>query len=113
MQTVIALAQHYVNDDYAVQANVVLDGCSTHYTGDFLGNTTFGNKALITDLFKMLANTNDTRVGLTISQTQTNTLDISASAAVINMVGLLFYVVIAPVIVLAVGLVIFLRRRHL
>ena len=113
VQTVIALAQHYVNDDYAVQANVVLDGCSTHYTGDFLGNTTFGNKALITDLFKMLANTNDTRVGLTISQTQTNTLDISASAAIINMVGLLFYVVIAPVIVLAVGLVIFLRRRHL
>ena len=61
----------------------------------------------------MLANTNDTRVGLTISQTQTNPLDISASAAIINMVGLLFYVVIAPVIVLAVGLVIFLRRRHL
>lgn len=113
VQTIIALAQHYVNNEYSVQANVVLDGCSAHYTPDFLGNTTFGNKALVTDLFKMLTNTTDSRVGLTIKQTQTNTMDISAPAAIINFVGLVFFVVIAPIIVLAAGLVIFLRRRHL
>ena len=111
--TIVALAQRYVNDDYNVQANVVMDGCSANYTAEFLGNSTFGNKAMTTDLFKMLANVNDSRVGLTIKQTQTNTLDISASAGVVNMVGLIFYVVIAPVIVLAAGLVIFLKRRHL
>ena len=58
-------------------------------------------------------NTNDTRVGLTVKQTETNTLDISASAAIINLVGLFLYVVIVPIAVLAAGLVVFLRRRHL
>ena len=113
VQTIVALAQHYVNDSYAVQANVVMDGCSAHYTADFLGNNTFGNKAMVTDLFKMLTNTTDSRVGLTIKQTQTHTMDISAPAAIIIFVGLVFYVVLAPIIVLVVGLVIFLRRRHL
>jgi hypothetical protein len=83
------------------------------YLPDVLGNSTFGNKALVTDLFKKLTNTNDTRVGLTVKQTETNTLDISASAAIINLVGLFLYVVIVPIAVLAAGLVIFLRRRHL
>lgn len=111
--TIVALAQHYVNDDYNVQANVIVDGCSYNYTADFLGNSTFGNKALTLDIFKLLANTNDSRVGLTISQTQTNTIDISVSAAVINIVGLFFLVIIVPIAVLAAGLIVFLRRRHL
>lgn len=113
VHTIVALAQRYVDDNSKIQANVIMDGCSMNYTPDFLGNTTFGNKALTTDLFKMLTNTNDTRVGLTVSQTQTNTLDITASAAVINMVGLVLFVVVVPLAVLAAGLVIFLRRRHL
>lgn len=111
--TIVALAQRYVNDTGSIQANIIMDGCSASYTANFLGNNTFGNKALTTDMFKMLTNTNDTRVGLTVSQTQTNTLDISASAAIINLVGLILFVMIVPIAVLAAGLVVFLRRRHL
>lgn len=111
--SIVAMGQRYMNDAGSIQANVVMDGCSMNYTDSFLGNTTFGNKALVTDLFKMLSNTNDTRVGLTVSQTQTNTLDVTASAAVIYLVGLVFFVVILPIAVLAAGLVVFLRRRHL
>jgi len=113
VHTITALAQRYVAGNGNIQANVILDGCSMSYLPDVLSNSTFGNKALVTDLFKKLTNTNDTRVGLTVKQTQTNTLDISASAAIINLVGLILYVVIVPVAVLAAGLVIFLRRRHL
>ena len=113
VHTITALAQRYVAGQGNVQANVILDGCSMSYLPDVLGNSTFGNKALVTDLFKKLTNTNDTRVGLTVKQTETNTLDISASAAIINLVGLFLYVVIVPIAVLAAGLVVFLRRRHL
>ena len=111
--TIMALAQRYMNNTGSIQANVVLDGCSTGYLSNFLSNTTFGNKAFITDLFKQLTNTNDTRVGLSVKQTQTNVLDISASAAVVQVVGLFLFVIVVPIAVLAAGLIIFLRRRHL
>lgn len=111
--TVMALAQRYMNNTGSIQANIVMDGCSTGYLSSFLSNPTFGNKAFVTDLFKQLTNTNDTRVGLTVKQTQTNVLDISASAAVVQVVGLFLFVIVVPLAVLVAGLVIFLRRRHL
>lgn len=111
--TIMALAQRYMNNNGSIQANVVFDGCSSNYLASFLSNTTFGNKAFVTDLFKTITNVNDERVGLTVKQTQTNVLDISASAGVILIVGLFLFVIVVPIAVLAAGLVIFLRRRHL
>ena len=52
-------------------------------------------------------------MGLVVNQTQTNTLDISASSAVIQTIGLGLFTIVVPVAVLVIGLVIFLRRRHL
>ena len=64
-------------------------------------------------LFGSVTGTTDTRVGLVVNQTQTNTLDISASSAVIQTIGLGLFTIVVPVVVLVIGLVIFLRRRHL
>ena len=94
-------------------ANVVVDGNSMGYLGTFLGNSTFGNKDYTLDFIKNLTGTTDTRVGLVVNQTQTNTLDISASSAVIQTIGLGLFTIVVPVAVLIIGLVIFLRRRHL
>ena len=62
---------------------------------------------------KLLTGTSDTRIGISVSQTQTNTRDIAASASVIQFVGLIVFTALVPIAVLAAGLVIFLRRRHL
>lgn len=78
-----------------------------------LGNSTFGNKDVTLDLIKNLTGTTDTRVGLTVNQTQTNTMDISASSAVTWSIGMMLFTIMVPVAVLVIGLVIFLRRRHL
>ena len=83
------------------------------FISTFLGNSTFGNKDYTLDFIKNLTGTTDTRVGLVVNQTQTNTLDISASSAVIQTVGLGLFTIVVPVAVLVIGLVIFLRRRHL
>ena len=77
------------------------------------GNSTFGNKDVTLDLIKNLTGTTDTRVGLTVNQTQTNTMDISASSAVTWSIGMMLFTIVVPVAVLVIGLVIFLRRRHL
>ena len=78
-----------------------------------MGNSTFGNKDATLDLIKNLTGTTDTRVGLTVNQTQTNTMDISASSAVTWSIGMMLFTIVVPVAVLVIGLVIFLRRRHL
>lgn len=111
-ETVVALAQRYMDNYGNVRAGVVLNGSAMSLMPNYLGNSTFGNAAFTTDLIKLLAGVNDTRVGLSIKQTQINTLDINASAQVINIVGVVFAVVL-PVAVFIVGLVIFLKRRHL
>ena len=113
--TILAFAQRYMDNQGKVCANVVVDGCAADfYDGSsLLGNSTFGNKDATLDLIKNLTGTTDTRVGLTVNQTQTNTMDISASSAVTWSIGMMLFTIIVPVAVLVIGLVIFLRRRHL
>ncbi len=43
---------------------------------------------------------------------QTNVLDVTASRGTINILGIVFIAGI-PVVILAAGLIIFLKRRHL
>ena len=113
--TILAFAQRYMDNQGKICANVVVDGCAADfYDGSsLLGNSTFGNKDVTLDLIKNLTGTTDTRVGLTVNQTQTNTMDISASSTVTWSIGMMLFTIVVPVAVLVIGLVIFLRRRHL
>lgn len=111
--TIVALSQKYMDNQGKITANVVVDGSSESLLSMFVANSTFGNQAFMTDFVKLLTGTTDTRVGLSVNQVETNTMDIAASAAVMQFVGLIIFTVLVPVAVLAVGLVIFLRRRHL
>lgn len=113
--TILAFAQRYMDNQGKICANVVVDGCAADfYDGSsLLGNSTFGNKDVTLDLIKNLTGTTDTRIGLTVNQTQTNTMDINASSAVTWSIGMMLFTIVVPVAVLVIGLVIFLRRRHL
>ena len=111
--TIVALSQKYMDNQGKITANVVVDGSSESLLSMFVANSTFGNQAFMTDFVKLLTGTTDTRVGLSVNQVETNTMDIAASAAVMQFVGLIIFTVLVPVVVLAAGLVIFLRRRHL
>lgn len=113
VQTIVALAQRYMDNLGQIKSNVVVNGCSTGYLSSFLSNSTFGNKNMTVDLVKDLTDTTDTRVGLSVKQTETNTLDIAAPSGVIITLGLGVFTVALPLVVLIAGLVIFLRRRHL
>lgn len=111
--TIVALSQKYMDNQGKITANIVVDGSSESLLSTFIGNSTFGNKSFTTDFVKMLTGTTDTRIGISVNQTETNTMDIAASAAVIQFVGLIVFTALVPIAVLVAGLVIFLRRRHL
>ena len=67
----------------------------------------------MTDVVKYATDTADTNLGLTVSTTETNVLDITATAGVVIFVGLILFTVIVPLAILIAGFVVFLRRRHL
>ncbi len=112
-QTLVAVAQRYMDNYGNVRAGVVMDGSALSFTETYVANSTFGNNMFFTDLMKFLTDVNDTRVGLSIKQTQFNTVDITASSQVMFFVGFVLFTVTVPAAVLIVGLVIFLKRRHL
>lgn len=112
-QSILAFAQRYMDSQGRIKANVVVNGCSTGFLSTFLSNSTFGNGTLTNDFVKQLTDTSDTRIGLSVKQTQTNTLDIAVPASVIQILGLGVFTIAIPLAVLIAGLVIFLRRRHL
>ncbi len=112
-QTIVALSQRYMNSYGSVRSNIVMDGSAMHFLRDYLASSTFANRAFTVDLVKLLSDVSDARLGLSIKQTQFNTIDITASAQVMQFVGLYLFTIAVPAAVLIVGLVIFLKRRHL
>ncbi|MFI3205836.1 MAG: Gldg family protein [Clostridia bacterium] len=95
------------------RTQVLLFGDTYPLTSDILGNSAFSNKDLVTDLLQYMTNTNDSNVGIYIESVETNIADVTASAATIQLVGFTIFTVIVPLTILAIGFIIFLRRRHL
>lgn len=100
-------------DNKPIRSNVIVMGNTMTMLGNFLGGSSFGNRQYVTDLLKYATGTTDTSVGLYVQSTETNTIDITATAGVIDFVGLILLTIIVPVAILIAGLVIFLKRRHL
>ena len=113
--TIAALAQKSNTDSTGTKikrTNVVVYG-DTYSLASYVNNATFGNKQYILDLFAYLTDTTDKGNGLTINQTQTSIQDITASAQTIRNWGLFVFTIGIPVAILVLGIVVFIRRRHL
>ncbi len=107
--TVAALAQKTDGD---VKRNVVAYG-DTNSLYAYMSNSTFGNADFILDLVQYCTDTSDTSVGLTVESTQTTTRDITASTATCVIVGLFIFTIAIPLVIVILGIVVFVRRRHL
>ncbi len=107
--TVAALAQKTDGD---VKRNVVAYG-DTNSLYAYMSNSTFGNADFILDLVQYCTDTSDTNVGLTVESTQTTTRDITASTATCVIVGLFVFTIAIPLVIVILGIVVFVRRRHL
>jgi hypothetical protein len=98
------------NDEY-VNESVVVFGSSFAFTDSMVSSSTFGNKQFFTDLFSSLTGADTSKVY--VAPVKVNNYDISASASLVNGLGLGVFTVLIPLVILGFGLFIFLRRRHL
>lgn len=88
-------------------------GDTTVFADTYFSSTAFGNRAFTLGLVQHTTGTEDQTLGITINPTATASYDIVMSASVANFVGFIIFTVIIPLAILALGLVVFLKRRHL
>lgn len=100
-----------VNDSY-VSRSVMVFGSSVIFTDSFMNTTAFSDADYVRDLLLYITGTDASSVTTSTERVQTNVLDVTASRGTINILGIVFIAGI-PVVILAAGLIIFLKRRHL
>ena len=93
--------------------NVVAFGSSYVFTDTFLNASAFDDRQYVTDLLQYVTATDGSSITVETQAVQTQTYDVGASQSTIMLLGLGVFTIAIPVIILAVGLVIFLRRRHM
>ena len=93
--------------------NVVVFGSSYVFTDTFLNASAFDDRQYVTDLLQYVTATDGSSITVETQAVQTQTYDVGASQSTIMLLGLGVFTIAIPVIILAVGLVIFLRRRHM
>jgi len=100
-------------DGKSIQRHVVVFGSSFVFTDSFLETTAFGNRDYIADLLQLTTGTDGSAVTVATQSVQTNVLDVAASRSTILILGLGVFTIGLPLLILAAGLVIFLKRRSL
>lgn len=112
-QTVATLSSaltQFGNDFY--YRSVIVFGSTYVFTDTFMVNA-YGDRNYVSDLLRYATDTDGSEVTVLPARVQTNTLDVTASQNTITVLGLGVFTVGLPVLILAAGLVIFLKRRHL
>lgn len=104
------LAQFEGNKFY--YRSVIVFGSSYMFTDAFL-QTAFDNSRFITDLLQFATDTDGSEVTVSTERVQTNVMDVTASQSTVTMLGLGVFTIGLPLLILAAGLCIFLKRRHL
>ncbi len=113
-QVVTALGTKMIQmDGKNVRRSVIVFGSSYVFTDSFISATAYGNRNYIRDLLQYCTGTDGSNVSVLNSQVQTNVLDVTASQSTVQLLGFGVFTVGLPLAILIVGLVIFLKRRHL
>ena len=111
-----ALAQRVFNDNEeqkSYYSNVVVLGSGSMIVQNFLEASTFGNAKYLVDIARYGTGTTGVEAAVPSNKQQSITTDITMSSSMMNWMGLGVFTIVFPILVLATGLVVFLRRRHL
>ncbi len=114
-ETLIAMGTKmykYASNSYR-NSNVVAVGCGLFVDGSFLSASAFSNKDYAIDLFKYLTNTTGSTAAVASNKVELYAQDITMSEAEAKGWGLYTFMIGIPVAFLVVGVVVFLKRRHL
>lgn len=98
------------NGDY-INSSVVVFGSSEAFLDYLISSNTFGNRRFFTDLFLEITGADSSQVY--IEPLKANQYDMAVTRSLVNVLGIGVFTVAIPLVIVAVGLVIFKRRRHL
>lgn len=94
-------------------ANVIVLGSTYMLDPSTLTTSTFSNGTYFADLAKYATDTTETNNTVYSPRVEAGTKDMTATTNVINFLGLGVFTITIPVVILLVGLVVYIRRRHL
>lgn len=97
--------------DYA--SNVLVFGCSTMFTGGVIDTSTFGDAAFVRDLLQYATGSKNEGTTVQIIPTAINEVDLVMNNTQLHVWGLGVFTLLIPVLILAGGLIVYLKRRHL
>lgn len=114
VQTVAAMADTYksVNGNNW-RRSVMVFGASFVFTDSFISAPAYGDSNYIRDLMQYATGTDGSQVSVQTKQVQTRVLDVSATQSTVVLLGLGVFTIGIPLVILILGLVVFLKRRHL
>ncbi len=113
LNTAVMAVKHVeMDNDYKLRSIVVF-GSSIVFLDDFINTTAYDNGAYIEDLLQYCTGTDDSQVTVKTEQVQTNILDISTTLNTVLVLGLGVFTIGIPVVIVIIGLVVYLKRRHL
>ena len=111
-QTVATLSSKYVQVNGSSKTrSLVVFGSSNVFLDSFMSNA-FSDASYVKDALLNLTGNSGSSVSVVTQRVQTNEMDITATRSTMDFWGIVFIAGI-PVVILAAGLVIFLKRRHL
>ena len=111
-QTVATLSSKYVKvNGSSMTRSLVVFGSSNVFLDSFM-STAFSDASYVKDMLLNLTGNSGSSVSVVTQRVQTNEMDITATRSTMDFWGIVFIAGI-PVVILAAGLVIFLKRRHL
>lgn len=111
-QVVAAMASKMLekNGGY-VNESVVVFGSSDALLDGLVSSNTFGNRQFFTDLFLEITGADSSQVY--IEPLKVNQYNMKITASLVNVLGIGVFTVAIPLVIIAVGLVVFRRRRYL
>ena len=111
-QTVATLSSKYVQvNGSSMTRSLLVFGSSNVFLDSFMSNA-FSDASYVKDALLNLTGNSGSSVSVVTERVQTNEMDITATRSTMDFWGIVFIAGI-PVVILAAGLVIFLKRRHL
>lgn len=108
----LATKQVKVNGEY-YNKSVVAFGSSMMMLDSYLSSNTFGNSVYLVDLARYTTGTTNSSIGVYTNKVETSTLDITVPTSTRLFLGIGVFTLIIPIAILIVGIVVFLKRRHL
>ena len=111
---VAAVGQKYYNlDNELYTANVITLGSSLFIGSGLVDASAYANGDYILDLVKYATGTTDSDLGVVMHRVQNTTNDISMDQNLVGILGLGVFTLLPLIGLLIVGIVVYLKRRHL